>query len=436
MRAIIFDLDNTIFDTDICKPYLRTNAGRDVISEHILSGKIVVSEKFKGIVNYINDLASDVVDLYVVSDSPKDYCVSILSVYKVSIKESNIFGSQHKPCGELAVNRELYEDILVIGDSPKDIYFAHINKLPSIMLNAIKDDRVEFYRYWTKPNEICRSLYELSSVISHFLTGGLTFLENDFHSMYITLDPSIAKIIEIPDGNIGHAFEYWPNTEDWEDVAIRKNVWFDVKRSIKVAKELTKKEIEFSSQVLFYNKNGEIGPGKAFKAIMWAYFQEFKRWIIDTGIEGKVYLVPAPASVPMECNASFPMNILAKWWRKYAYYDEQIKCSLVDLYAVERFWPTKPAHMSEGKREVTPHFETLGVYPEVNKITDAAALIIIDDVVTSGTQMNAVSSLLLGTGIFPVDVPLYGYALARTTRLGFSVSELLELLGESEKAGA
>lgn len=77
---------------------------------------------------------------------------------------------------------------------------------------------------------------------------------------------------------MGHAFEYWPNSDDWDDVEDRKKVWFEVKRSIKVAKELTPSQIENSERVAFYNRNNTIGYGKAFKALMWVSFQEFLKW--------------------------------------------------------------------------------------------------------------------------------------------------------------
>lgn len=436
MRAVIFDLDNTIFDTENCKPYLRTAAGREIIAGLIAEGKLVVKEKFAGIVSYLNGLISSNVHIYIVSDSPKDYCIALLKKHAVLIKDEHVFGSQHKPCSERHDFYDFYDDILVVGDSPKDIYFAHLNLFPSVMLANLNEQQIESYQHWTKPGEICGNLVELSNVVNDFLRGNFLFSKNDFHSMYKTINPSTANILEIPEGNIGHAFEYWPNTQDWGGVETRKTVWFDVKRSIKVAKELSVNEIEKSSQVLFYNRNGVIGTGKAFKAIMWVYFQEFKSWLIENNIKGKVYLVPAPASVPMECNRSFPMLTLAEWWRKYAHHDKELDCELVDLYAVERFWPTTPAHMSDGKREIRPHFESLGVYTATPVVSDASALIIIDDIVTSGTQMNAVASLLLAVGIFPENVPLYGYALARTTRPGSSTSELLRLFSESEKAGA
>ncbi|CCQ38885.1 hypothetical protein ACROQ8_002646 [Yersinia enterocolitica] len=435
-KAIIFDLDDTIFRTEVCKPYLRTSAGREVIPELIKSGEVVIDEMYPGIVIFINSLISSGVGIYVISDSPKDYCTAVLLSKGIEIHEDNVFGSQNKPCVEQHVFYDYYDDILVIGDSPKDIYFAHMNDFPSVMLADLSPKGEVFYKKWTKPGEVCKNLNELKNIVSDFLQDNFCFYKNDFKSMYLTLNVETAKIVNIPSANIGHSFEYWPNINDAGEDTHKLDIWFDVKRSIKVAKELTKEEIEKGSKVLFYNKNKTIGSGRSFKAIMWVYFQEFKKWVASKNIEGKIYLVPAPPSVPMECNKSFPILILIDWWAKYAYHDKEVKFEIEKYYSVDRFWPTIPAHMSNGPREVRPHFESLGVYPKLPKVSNASALIIIDDIVTSGTQMSAVASMLLGCGLFLDEIPLYGYALARTTRSGFNTSELLKLFSDSEKAGA
>ncbi|MDM7296411.1 hypothetical protein, partial [Klebsiella pneumoniae] len=82
-----------------------------------------------------------------------------------------------------------------------------------------------------------------------------------------------------------------------------------------------------------------------------------------------------------------------------------------------------------------PHLETLGTYKKITK-NDGTAVIILDDIVTSGTQMNAVATLLTEVGIFKNEIPFYGYAFARTTRPGADVSELLRLFSASEIAGS
>lgn len=437
MRAIIFDLDDTIYDTVSFRPYLRTAYGREVIPGLISSGNLNIKEKFPGIIEYINNLIQTGSHIYILSDSPKEYCASVITKSGLKINLDNVYGSQHKPCVEHLDFFDYYDEVLVVGDSPKDIYFAHLNSFSSVMLANLSDEFVKYYQKWTKPGEICRTLSELNNIVDDFYSGNFIYKKNDFCEMYKVLDSKSVNVINIDLEKIGYAHEYWPNPDDWGEVDSRKSVWFDVKRSIKVAKELNADEIKTGSQIQFFNRNNQIGTGRSFKSIMWTYFDEFRKWIIKNEITGKVYLVPAPPSVPMECNRSFPIAVLVEMWRKYAFYiKSEIKCEFVDFNAVERYWPTTPAHMTKGRREVEPHLDTLGVYKFVETVTDASAVIIIDDVVTSGTQMSAVASLLIGAGIFADSVPIFGYALARTTRPGFDQSELLRLFSEAEKAGA
>ena len=162
------------------------------------------------------------------------------------------------------------------------------------------------------------------------------------------------------------------------------------------------------------------------------------KWLKDKNITGKVYLVAAPSSVPRECNKSLPMEMLVLWWVKWLPHISEGKFQVLNGNYVERFWPTTPAHMSKGKREIRPHFHTLGVFDNVEPYdADTSAIVIIDDVVTSGTQMKAVASLLQGTGMVPRGVPIYGYALAKTTRGNVSddFTKLMEAFSKAEKSG-
>ncbi|QWT40144.1 hypothetical protein [Dickeya dadantii] len=437
MKAIIFDLDNTLFSTDNCQPYLRSRAGREVISRLIIDGKLKVDPINEKIIPFVNKLlANRECHVYIFSDSPQNYCLSILEKNKLNIARENVYGSQHKPTAEDAQVLEAYDNIVVVGDSPKDVYFAHMNSAASILVGKFTEKNIKFYNKWTKPTAIVTKMEGLEKCIDDFLVGRLLFVEPEISDDYLTVNHNEVDIFNLDLERIGYAFEYWPNPSDWKNDK-QKDVWFEVKRSIKVSKNLTPKQIDDKDQVSFYNQDGNIGFGKAFRNIIYVYFLEFMQWLIDNDIKGRVYLVATPSSVPFECNKSAPIQILIEWWAKYAYYrKDKLKCQIFDGSAVERFWPTKPAHMSNGKREVAPHLETLGVYQGAVKFHKPDAVIIIDDVVTSGTQMKAVATLLAATDMFPHGTPVYGYALVKTTRTGSSLRELLRLFSDSEKAGA
>lgn len=420
MKGVIFDLDDTIFDTKECKPYLRTHAGREVICDKIISGKVKVSEKYEGIVNYINSLIEDDIDVFIFSDSPKNYCLTLIDKFGIMIHEDDVFGSQHKPCVENHNFFSNYDEMVVIGDSAKDIFFAHIHGFSSILLARISSSAYKFYAKWTKPTSFCADLYELEHAMIRFFNGKLPFVKHDFASNHDLVNLEKLAIIEIPNERIGYSFEYWSNPKEWDDIDERKNVWFEVQRSIKVAKDLSDYQIEQKQGVSFYNKSGTISDGKPFKTIMWVYYLKFIEWANSLGLTGNVYLVPIPPSAPIECNETFTMNVLVKKWSTYARHyrkDKKIQFSLINCYVVDRFWPTPSAHLLGGRREIEPHLNTMAVFKNIDKIKDASAVIIIDDIITSGTQMNAVATILTYSKIFPKNTPIYGYALAKTTHL-------------------
>ncbi|GKW26733.1 hypothetical protein [Pectobacterium brasiliense] len=418
MIAIIFDLDDTIFNTKECKPYLRTQIGRDVICNKIEDGIIEVQEQHNGIVSFINELIKDNIHVFIFSDSPKNYCVTLINKFGINVHESCIYGSQHKPCVDYHELFDDYDRIAVVGDSAKDIYFAHMYGFTSILLGRLSKNVEKFYQDWSKPTSICTSLKELSDELFRFSEGELNFIEHDFSSKYKKFDHSTVKLIKIPHDRIGYSYEYWSNPNEWNNIEERKNIWFDVQRSIKVAKELNNSQIAQKVAVSFYNRSGFISDGKPFRNIMWIYYANFVKWANSLGLSGNVYLVPVPPSAPIECNESFSMNELVKMWATYAYHSKrnnEINFDLVPAYIVDRFWPTPSSHLTGGMREIEPHLKTMGVFEDVDKIGDASTVIIIDDIVTSGTQMNAVATVLTASGVFPISTIIYGYALAKTT---------------------
>lgn len=52
---------------------------------------------------------------------------------------------------------------------------------------------------------------------------------------------------------------------------------------------------------------------------------------------------------------------------------------------------------------------------EVNLPDDITAVVLLDDVYTSGAQMNAVASVLLELEMIPDNFPIYGFAFGKTT---------------------
>lgn len=440
MKAILLDLDNTLFATNCCSVYLRSRAGRRDVCGLIRNNELEIRPLDEQIPSFLNKLEKhDGVDVYIISDSPKDYCITILERFCVNIDPSRVYGSMHKPCIESEFEEIFseYDELLVVGDTPKDIYLAHRLEAASIFVTCLTNYDINFSVNNSMPTEVARSFYELEQFVIRFLEEGIEYKSFFFKPHFLTVDPDAAEIIDIAEENIGFAMKYIPDLDDITDPN-DKFIWFKIHRSIKPAKYLSATQLNNKVKVSFYNNNKSITEGVSFKDVAWHARLEFAKWLREKNIRGKVYLVAAPSSVPRECNNSLPMEILVRWWVKWIKFVQGHNAVILNGNYVERFWPTAPAHMSKGRREVRPHFKTLGVFNDAPPFApDTSAIIIVDDVVTSGTQMKAIASLLHGTGKIPRGVPVYGYALAKTTRINNHIdfNKLLEAFSKAEKSG-
>lgn len=440
MKAILFDLDNTLFATQECNVYLRSRAGREVVCDLIRQDNLAVmplDPRLPGYINMLDDLAG--VEVFIISDSPQDYCLTILNKFGVTVESGRVLGSMHKPCVDDEIENLFsnYDEILVVGDTPKDIYFAHRLKAASVFLTSLTDYDIDYSVDNSMPSAVAHSYEDLVDVIDNFFSGELEYDIPYFKPHFKTVDADTVPIVDICDDDIGFAMRYIPELDSIDNDDDRFT-WFKIHRSIKPAKILSYPELDSKKKITFYNNNSKISEGLAFKDIAWFARIKFVEWLKEKGISGKVYLVAAPSSVPRECNKSLPMETLVFWWVKWLPHISEGRFRVLNGNYVERFWPTTPAHMSKGKREIRPHFNTLGVFNNVKPYdADTSAIVIIDDVVTSGTQMKAVASLLKGTGMVPKGVPILGYALAKTTRANASddFTKLWEAFSKAEKSG-
>lgn len=440
MKAILFDLDNTIFATNNCSVYLRSRAGRGAVCDLIRRNLLQITPLDARTPTFLNNLEKqNGVDIYIISDSPKDYCLTILERFSINVDPSRVYGSMHKPCidSEFEERFSEYDEVLVIGDTPKDIYLAHRLEAASVFVTCLTNYDIDFSVNNSMPTVVARSYDEMEHIVIRFIQEGIEYQPFFFKPHFLTVDPDTAEIIDIAEEDIGFAMKYIPDLDDITD-SEDKFTWFKIHRTIKPAKYLSDSQLNAKIKVSFYNNNRSITEGVSFKDVAWFARVQFADWLSKKNITGKVYLVAAPSSVPRECNMSLPMEVLVRWWVKWMQYVPGHTATILDGNFVERFWPTTPAHMSKGRREVRPHFKTLGVFKEAPSFDpDTSAIIIVDDVVTSGTQMKAIASLLHGTGRIPDGVPVYGYALAKTTRVNSHIdfSKLLEAFSKAEKSG-
>lgn len=442
MKAIIFDLDKTLFDTKSCDVYLRTRAGREVICDLLRKRVLATPPVDTRIVAYVNALAAHMgIDVYIFSDSPQEYCETVLEINGIIVEKSKIFGAQHKPCIPPNPIFSNYENVLIIGDSPRDIYLGHLKKCPTVFFTALTDFDVKFIAEQAQPTAVANNLDVLAEKIKEFFHNKMVYVAPDIARHFLTASVDETLIFDMPPEDIGYSKQYIPDPTSWRAGNLQdKYTWFNVRRVIKPSKDLTPQQLDEKFQMQFYNANGKIGTSGYLHQVAYNCCIDFIGWVQSKNITGDIYLIATPASVPMECNHSFPIYHIVEWWCKWLYMKKkggQINFKVSNGSCVERFWPTVPSHMSTGVRLVLPHLDTLGVFRNTKPFPKtASAVIILDDIVTSGSQMKAVATLLKATNIVPDEVPIFGYALAKTYRPGSSFEETIAAFIDAENAGA
>lgn len=447
MDVVIFDLDFTLVNTRACQPYLISQHGRESIKQAIESGVVKTSLYFDDMVDYFNELQTyqDLL-VIVISDSPKDYCLAVLKKHGFNISDDLVFGSAGKPCVDFSnITFQLFTSgyieldggntFIVVGDSAKDIYFAHRIESPSIFTMWGKEYDNKLISKWSEPTVEVHDLEDLKLVIERFFIDGIDYKKNRIKENYNTVDDMELISHTIPEKDIGYSREYIPMFDECK-AQEHKYSWFDMNLTIKKSKTLTPDELNMNCGVPYFARSNKVMISNGLKSISGHYINNFYTWMKDKGIKGNVVIIPVPSSLPFECNRSSPVYVISEWWVEWAN-EKQSQYTLSVDPIVERWKPTEASHKRAGVRTVEPHLESIGVYSFVdkNRLKHASSIIIFDDVVTSGSQMNAIATILKSLGYIDDSIEIYGYALAKTTHpnpfAGFDLSKLFKDLDDA-----
>lgn len=422
MQVIIFDLDLTLAETEACRPYLTSGIGRETIASALQSGIVNVSAYDKRLVESVNKAAnSENHRVIVVSDSPKSYCLEVLSLCGYNVDPRLVFGAQGKPLVDFdSISSVLVEvlgyplnelNFVVVGDSPKDMYFAHSIQAPSIFAGWGTKHEWQMVK-WSRPTVPVYDFDQLKVAVDLFLNGKLNFENYDFKKDYITCNVDDMVAVELQDKEIGYGREYVPNSDHYRSVD-DKYASRDLRWVVKKSKDYDEAHHNRNAPMSMYGRQGIFATGP-LKRKAGFFKREFLAWCNGNGIEGKVVLVPVPPSVPRECNLTHTVSLICDWWAQWITEEsDSLEVKVVDAF--ERYLPKIPSHLSSGRRIAADHFETLGMFPgRGEKLEGVNYVILVDDVVTSGAHMNALASFIRTEGWVDDDVSIYGYAIFKT----------------------
>ncbi|CAD5273085.1 conserved hypothetical protein [Alteromonas sp. 38] len=437
MKLLIFDLDLTLVNTTNCQDYLKTAAGREQIVTLLNTREVATSLYFPDTAEYINSLVArfesgetDALPI-IVSDSPKPYCEAVLAQHGININSEYIFGSSHKPCVKI---EEIYATIdsycldelgpeksLVIGDSARDIHFAHIIGSPSIWTawSYIESD----YMFSPKsaiPTYDVSNLNQLKNLVESYLSDwekACEYQKIDFKKHWKIESVNIDNFTQHQVEDIGFVKHYVPealNTNNQEYIS----TFFEVHWMMKPAKDVRKSDLWNNTPQQFFTKNGQFTKANRLMSAAGSYKHQFMEWLDQKGITGKVLLVPVPSSVPAECNRTHTMNLIAQWWTNWL--NETTPKPNYELVhqelVVERFQPKEPSHRTNGERSIEVQLSTMGVFTEAKSelVDDISSVIFLDDVATSGQSINAMATIFRELGVVHHDIPLFGYVWFKT----------------------
>ncbi|QGX61698.1 HAD family hydrolase [Alteromonas mediterranea] len=452
MKLLIIDLDLTLVNTTACHDYLKTAAGRDAVIPLLDAGEIKTSLYFHDTADYINSLVSkfennetDTLPI-IISDSPKPYCEAVLKQHGININSRFIFGSAHKPfvkMDEIYATIESYgldelgvEKCLVVGDSAKDIHFAHLIESPSILATWGYDDSdYVFSPDASLPTHTVSNLDKLKELLKLFISGveaEFKYEKIDFRNLWEIESVNTDGFTEHKVEDIGFVKHYVPealSTDNKEYIS----TFFEVHWMMKPAKNVHEADLWKRIPQLFYTKNGEFVQANRLMSIAGSYKSRFSEWLDEKGIKGKVLLIPVPSSVPAECNRTHTVNLIAKWWTSWLNNTtpkpdyELVHENLI----VERFQPKEPSHRKNGERSIEEQLSTMGIFTEAKRdyFNEVDSIIFLDDVATSGKSINAMATIFRELSVVPQDVPLYGYVWYKTYHPtpGFNIDELIAI---------
>ncbi|MCA6720263.1 hypothetical protein R7Z44_14495 [Vibrio sp. 1409] len=451
MKLLIFDLDFTLVNTTKCQDYLKTRAGREAILDKLDSGEVVTELYFPDIVDYVNSLIERFIDgesdtlPIVLSNSPQLYCEKIVKIHGFKIQSDFIYGNAHKPCvdwealikdiNHKVVKERGVSDFLVVGDSPRDVFFGHESESPSVWAKWGYNDEDHMFDFDTcKPTRIASNLNELKGYVEEYIAGGEAAFDyekpnfqEDWDIQTIDLDNYQVHTVEA----IGYAREYVPEFHEFDNPHYTAN-FFEVNWMLKPAKDVPESDLWKKVPQRFYKQGGGFAEAQHLikKAGVYKFF--FKRWLETQNVTGKVLLVPVPSSVPAECNKTHTVKLIATWWEQWLNKEKDIDFELIhkDLL-IERFQPKMPTHAQKGKRCIEEQLKTMGLFRGVLGLlpNDISAVVFLDDVTTSGQSINAMATIFRELKVVPEHVPLYGYVWFKThhPEPDFDFDKLIEL---------
>lgn len=394
MKHLLIDLDDCLVETSALRVYRKTPSGRAFVTQNIdkMPTRLADRRLVELVKKYHNQKKATIV-----TNSPKDYATAVLK--KHGFPDVPVIGAAKKPWFGSLENLvgDNGKDFVMIGDSPKDVLPAHLLNIVSIGTTWYQELSSD-YLALSEPTKTAKTVDELLSILedveSEKINPSPFKLPNEFK--YLPEREFWKPAPEIDWASIGNYIPYSEGGDEFSsDILNYKNI-----------KEIWPQDINRATIQFFSTKQQRIMGWKRYSSALVYFAKKVAKIIEETELEGSTLLVPAPNSNPRYCYRSFPNEMLAL---EVSHILNDKKLYDPEKRIIYRTLP-KPKASETNNRNRDFNLLSLGVKPDFNSNPDN--VVILDDVRTSGSQIECVAKVLR---YFGVGKNYYAIVLGQTS---------------------
>lgn len=364
---IYLDLDDTLFRTRHLQDYRKTQEGRTFLSQnaHKFQTPLIHSALEEVLAEYEQTIT-------ILTDSPEEYARAILAKFGYDFP---IIGSAGKPFVQ-----PLQRNSLIIGDHAKDALTGHQQKLPTISVTWGYSTAEQLNQ--AQPSAICTNPCDLMELIAEWEQNEIGYADYTNNTPQLPISEWTSAQPEIKTITLG---DYVPvrNGKDQHSKNILR---------YKDSKQYTREQINKGKTDDFY-WNGQLRTGGRYLDTIIGFINQLKT---RTSKLEESTILASPNSLP-EYAYKLDVNQITTENTARGTKHKSLERTLKRV---------KPKQ--ESNRRLSAHYQTLGMTPaEIN----TPNVIIFDDVITSGAQIEALARLLRWQGY---NGKIYALALGKT----------------------
>lgn len=391
-KHYIFDFDGTIIETKVLDPYRNSQEGRKYLIDNIAGlNTTEYSPAIKKIIEYLHKKRA----LTILTNSPENETRAILKKHAFP-DNLPIIGSARKPQVTKIENlvKQLRRDgleVILIGDTPKDILTAHALRIPSLGVLWSQESttdkilKAEPSLYTTIPEEF-EEWFRISA--KEHIEYSPRKNPNDYVFAQEISGRPISKT-EV----MFNALSKYIKVSDWKSE--RKSLAEigyaeDSKKilSFKRCKDVFGTELKKKCEVYFYG--GKLHSGREYYFMLSEFKTRINERIKQLNLNGRTLIIGLPNSLPEYCYRTDVNYQFTKFCAKDL--DDLVLPADRTIY---RVYPVDATHATQS-RNAKQQLNTIGIIKGFK--TDIENIILFDDIKTTGNQIRAVAYILRSQG--------------------------------------